>query len=241
MTIFSRFFSPIARFWQRRFWSGGSCCDGWTGWAASNSAGMSGRRFAAAASVLAFTTALVLSPSPSWSQPFSARYDSEISAAVKRFWPDFPYPYAWKAQLYQESLLNPDAVSPVGARGLAQFMPGTWAEVQRDLGWVSVSPHSAKHSIIAGAYYMRKLRRLWSSPRPIIDRHWLAQASYNAGGGNILKAQKRCGGALRYHAIIACLPLVTGRHSAETITYTKRINRWEGEMSGRRYGSTIIE
>lgn len=121
-------------------------------------------------------------------------------------------------------------------------MPGTWQEVQRDLGWVSVSPHSERHAIFAGAYYMAKLSRIWKSKRPILDRHWLAQASYNAGAGNILKAQKLCGGANRYHQIIACLPQVTGRHSAETLTYFKRIARWWAEMApGNRYGARTIE
>jgi membrane-bound lytic murein transglycosylase F len=132
----------------------------------------------------------------------------------------------WKAQLYQESLLNPDAVSPVGARGLAQFMPGTWAETCERLGWENVSPHLARFAIEAGAYYMVRLRNSWSSPRPEIDRWDLARASYNAGFGNLLKAQKIAGGAVLYADIIAALPEVTGYHSRETITYVERIHRW---------------
>src|SRR4051794_29746052 len=31
------------------------------------------------------------------------------------------------AQLYSESGWNPNAVSPADARGIAQFIPGTWA------------------------------------------------------------------------------------------------------------------
>lgn len=164
----------------------------------------------------------------------STRYDRHIQKAARRWWLPIPEgDWRWlKAQLYQESLLDPMAVSPVGARGLGQFMPGTWRDVSRRLGFGSVSPHSEKHSILATAYYMRKLRNSWSSPRPEIDRMDLARASYNAGMGNILKAQKAAGGATRYSAIIAALPEVTGRHSKETITYVKRIRRWFALLLG---------
>lgn len=165
-------------------------------------------------------------PSPSWATAFSDRYDTQIRRAVDLWWPDFPFWPAWKAQLYQESRLDPDAVSPVGARGLAQFMPATWRMmvVELKLG-LNASPHS-ETAIEAGAYYMARLRRQWSSPRPRADRQMLAQASYNAGLGHLLTAQRRCGMAVLYDAIIRCLPAVTGRHSEETMTYVTRIWRW---------------
>lgn len=162
---------------------------------------------------------------------FSALYDSEIDAATSRCWRDFPYPLAWKAQLYQESHLNPDAVSPVGARGIAQFMPATWAQEMKALGWNNVTPHSAPHAILAGACYMAKLRRAWRSDRPVWDRQWLAQASYNAGMGNLIKAQRKCGGVARYDAIAKCLPQVTGRNSKETLDYIERIARIWARMA----------
>lgn len=157
------------------------------------------------------------------------RYDREIRRAVDTYMPGVDW-RVWKAQLYQESLLRPGAVSPVGARGLAQFMPPTWAEVSRTLGYEGVSPHDAEPSILAGAYYMSRLRRSWSSPRPERDRHSLAMASYNAGLGSILKSQRRCGGAVLYEPIIACLHHVTGRHAAETRGYAPRIWRHYAAM-----------
>jgi membrane-bound lytic murein transglycosylase F len=130
----------------------------------------------------------------------------------------------YKAQLYQESLLKADARSHVGAAGIAQFMPGTWKQMVRELRFNSkASPFTADLSIKAGAYYMAKLRRGWVEDRPEVHRHSLALASYNAGMGNIIKAQRVCGGERLYHKIIVCLPEVTGRHSKETIGYVNRI------------------
>lgn len=164
-------------------------------------------------------------PASSSASPFSDRFDLKIRAAVRDYWPDYPFWMAWKAQLYQESRLDPAAVSPVGAAGLAQFMPGTWKQVAAELKLGQSGPHTDV-AIEAGAYYMAKLRRGWSSSRPQEDRHKLAQASYNAGFGNILAAQRVCGGASLFEPIIVCLPQVTGRHSAETIIYVARIEKW---------------
>jgi membrane-bound lytic murein transglycosylase F len=124
----------------------------------------------------------------------------------------------------------PLARSPVGAYGLCQFMPGTAKDVGRVL---KVTPDQfwlPEVSIRAAAFYMGKLSQSWKSPRPPMDRHKLALGSYNAGIGHLLKAQKLCEGRL-YDEIIICLPMVTGRHSKETIDYTQKItDRWYPAM-----------
>lgn len=158
----------------------------------------------------------------------SDRYDAEIQKAAKLYLPGWRWEW-WKAQLYQESRLDPSAVSPVGARGLAQFMPGTWRDEAGRLGFGHLSPHAAEPSILAGAAYMARLRAQWRAERPESDRRELAQASYNAGLGNILRAQQLCNGARHWPEIQRCLPQVTGERNAhETRTYVERIARWYG-------------
>ena len=80
------------------------------------------------------------------------------------------------AQIYVESNFNPFAVSPAGARGIAQFMPAT----ARAYGLRN--PFSARRSINAQARMMRDLLRRFASVP-------LALAAYNAGPG----AVARCG------------------------------------------------
>jgi membrane-bound lytic murein transglycosylase F len=152
-------------------------------------------------------------------------YDASIRKWASVYTPEYPW-YWNKAQLVAESNLNPNARSPVGAMGLGQFMPDTWAQMQRELGLgSSVSAYTSSASIQAQAYYMRQLRRQFRKPRPEVDKHSLALASYNAGLGNILKAQQECGNSLLYKPMIEALPKVTGRHSVETTNYVQRIWR----------------
>lgn len=127
--------------------------------------------------------------------------------------------------------MQPLAVSPVGAFGLCQFMPGT----AREVGTALDQPYDAfwlpAVSIQAAGYYMGRLHRTWSAPRPAMDRYMIAGASYNAGAGNLIKAQRLCGGKNLYHQIIPCLPQVTGRHSVETTDYVAQIiGRWWPRM-----------
>jgi soluble lytic murein transglycosylase-like protein len=76
------------------------------------------------------------------------------------------------AQLEQESGFNPNAVSPAGARGIAQFMPDTAA------AYGLANPLDAASAIDAQAHLMRDLLRQFGSVP-------LALAAYNAGSARV--------------------------------------------------------
>jgi hypothetical protein len=76
------------------------------------------------------------------------------------------------AQLYAESGFNPNAVSPAGAQGIAQFMPGTASSLGLD------NPFDARQAIDAQGHLMRDLLRQFGSVP-------LALAAYNAGPGAV--------------------------------------------------------
>ena len=152
------------------------------------------------------------------------KYDDIIIRAAQKWLPE---DYDWrlfKAQLFQESSLNPLAVSPAGAVGIAQIMPATWAQWSVKAGHEGALPTDVTASIETGACYLGMLIQKWHWPRPTIDRQCLALASYNAGFGNILKAQKIAGGVSGYKEIIGSLCGVTGPKSCyETTNYARSI------------------
>lgn len=163
------------------------------------------------------------------------QYDDQIRSAWRRYLPVYHWGIGW-AQIAQESAFKTDARSPVGAMGLAQFMPLTWRDMER-AGVVptGASPRDARHAIQAQAFYMWRLNRTWSSKRSDGDRIRLALASYNAGAGNIIKAQRECDMSVEYDVIMCCLPKITGRHAVETLDYVPRIevhykSRYKREM-----------
>jgi len=84
------------------------------------------------------------------------------------------------ALLKIESGFNPAAVSPAGAQGIAQFMPGT----AREYG---IDPNDPKQAIPAAAQYLSRYQKEFGD--------WeKALASYNAGPG----AVRRYGGIPPY-------------------------------------------
>lgn len=162
---------------------------------------------------------------------WTTQYDNAIRAASRQFLPLWDWNWL-KAQLCAESELNPDAVSPAGAQGIAQFMPATAEDVFPSAGLGEAAPFDPLLSIKAAAFYMSRIRGWWHTPRPESDRRALTQASYNAGFGNISHAQMLSHGATTYDGIIRFLPCVTGDKSKETIDYVARIARYYAELVG---------
>lgn len=158
-------------------------------------------------------------------------YDEAIKLAVNSYLPDWDWRRV-KAQLWQESRFDADAVSPVGARGIAQFMPPTWADVCSRMALPDgASPFEPKYAIPACAWYMDTLRRQWTAKRSDVELWRLTLATYNTGMGNMLKAQRVSGGANDFTAIMAYLPAVTGAAGAlETRTYVSRIEGYYAQL-----------
>ena len=75
--------------------------------------------------------------------------------------------------IWQESRFNPDAVSPKGAQGIAQFMPGTASGRGLD------NPFEPVQALREAASYLRELRITFRGSLG------LAAAAYNAGPGRV--------------------------------------------------------
>jgi soluble lytic murein transglycosylase-like protein len=100
------------------------------------------------------------------------RYDAYIREAAARF--QMPVAFI-KAVIQIESGFNPNAVSPVGAQGLMQLMPGTATEMQ------CPDPFDPRENIIAGTKLLRLLSNRYNGDINLV------LAAYNAGPGNVAK------------------------------------------------------
>jgi soluble lytic murein transglycosylase-like protein len=101
-----------------------------------------------------------------------ARYAAKIAELSRRF--DLS-PSLLEALVWQESRWREDAVSPAGARGLTQLMPGT----ARYLG---VNPEDPMQNLEGGARYLREQLDRFDGN---LEK---ALAAYNAGPGRVIKA-----------------------------------------------------
>jgi Transglycosylase SLT domain len=151
------------------------------------------------------------SPPPGMSASTPSRNDvlaSFVSEAAQRF----DIPAAWiRAVIQVESNGEADAVSPRGAMGLMQIMPGTYQDMRLRYG-LGADPFQPSDNIIAGTAYLREM----------LDCYGMAGflAAYNAGPE-------------RYDAHLASgQPL-----PPETVLYVARITPM---LAGVQSGSTMI-
>ena len=122
-----------------------------------------------------------------------AAYAAKVQELSHRF--DLS-PALIEALVWQESRWNPRAVSPVGARGLAQLMPGT----ARYLGVDADDPFA---NLEGGARYLREQLDLFDGD---VEK---ALAAYNAGPGRVLRA----GGIPRIRETQGYVAAIMGRLS----------------------------
>lgn len=161
-------------------------------------------------------------------QPRSAadRYDDVFRKYAKRsFGPAVDW-RIFKAQGMAESDLVSTATSRVGARGVMQLMPDTFREI------ASKNPELDRiddpvMNIAAGIAFDRRLWVAWETDSVAADRRIFMLASYNAGRGTLLAAQRHARAASLdprlWPNIEAVAPRVPRWRHAETLGYVRRI------------------
>ena len=114
------------------------------------------------------------------------RYQATV-ALFEKYGTQYDFdPLMLTAQGYQESQLNQNAHSPVGAIGVMQLMPATGAQLKvGDIRQVEANIH-------AGAKYMDTLMARYFADASFTEtnRTLFAFAAYNCGPGNVAKARK---------------------------------------------------
>jgi len=167
---------------------------------------------------------------------FPSSYDDTFRKYSKRFFgPGFDW-RIFKAQALAESNLSMDAKSWVGAVGLMQLMPATFAEIN------SKNPefeniNDPEWNIAAGIYYNRKLWKQLADHDVDTERFRFMFAGYNAGLGTILKAKalavlERLDPKL-WQSIEPVAPKVRRWRYKETLGYVRKIDSLHSVLSIR--------
>jgi membrane-bound lytic murein transglycosylase MltF len=128
------------------------------------------------------------------------------------------------AQGYQESLLDQNAVSHVGAIGVMQIMPATGEEM------ATGDIKKLEPNIHAGVKYMNYMRNQFFAEQPMDARNKIlfSFAAYNAGPSRVLKLQKEAEKrGLNPYVWFNNVEIIAGlRIGEETVTYISNIYKY---------------
>ena len=167
----------------------------------------------------------------------TTKYDPIFQKYTKRYF-GAGTDWRWfKAQGMAESDLTPTARSRVGARGIMQLMPSTYAQIKS-----AVPRYGAiddpEWNIAAGILHDRDLWTVWGKEVPEDQRWAFMFASYNAGEGTIKRARRAAEAARldhsRWPAIETVAPKVERWRYSETLGYVRTINANKGALTAQR-------
>ena len=156
-----------------------------------------------------------------------SRYDDYFKKYSKRY---FGAPFDWrffKAQGMAESELNANARSFVGARGIMQLMPSTYALIaSKRPDFRSID--DPEFNIAAGIMHDRWLWTVWQKKVPDDERHRFMFGSYNAGEGPIIRACLAARGdhlsEAEWASIEHVAPRIERWRYRETLGYVRKID-----------------
>lgn len=133
-----------------------------------------------------------------------------------------------------ESRLNPNAVSPTGAKGLFQFIPSTWKGMQRSYGDLK-NPFSIEDNTRAGVRFMEQNRGILQKSlgrEPQLHELYMA---HNLGAGGAIRLLKANPDTRVYKSVIGSNPLHNPKFlmgKGAPLTAAEAIKRYAKEFSG---------
>jgi membrane-bound lytic murein transglycosylase MltF len=164
------------------------------------------------------------------------KYDPIFQKYTKRYF-GVGTDWRWfKAQGMAESDLTPTARSRVGARGIMQLMPSTYAQIRSAVPRFGAID-DPEWNIAAGILHDRDMWTAWGRDVPERERWAFMFASYNAGEGTIIRARKAAAAERLDHshwpAIESVAPKVERWRYSETLGYVRTINANKEALGAR--------
>lgn len=145
-------------------------------------------------------TVLVLVPTVADAQPArpsampaaAATHQLALRREAQRVWGLAAPVATFAAQVHQESRWRADARSPVGALGMAQFMPATAAWISKlDAGLAANTPMNPTWALRALVVYDQWLHQRVRTSANACERMAFTLAAYNGGLGWVYKRQQQ--------------------------------------------------